>query len=93
MPKIKHLEAFTHVLVNRNFDEDSIKSEQARMDKSLSHYKSMGYFFRHSTANFVVSGMNLTKFGHIQDFVHVYVTCMFKKDRINSSKMYSKIRN
>ena len=37
MPKIKHIEAFTHVLVNRNFDDDSIKKEQARMDKSLSN--------------------------------------------------------
>ena len=29
-------------LVTSNFDDDSIKNEQARMESPFSHYKSMG---------------------------------------------------
>ena len=37
------------------FDYHSIRNEQASMESSLSHYKSMGYLFRHSrTANPVI---------------------------------------
>ena len=32
------------VLVTSNFDDDSIKTEQANMETPLSHYKSMGKF-------------------------------------------------
>ena len=32
------------VLVTNNFDDDSIKNEQASMDAQFSHYKSMGDF-------------------------------------------------
>ena len=32
------------VLVTSNFDEDSIKNEQASMETQFSHYKSMGNF-------------------------------------------------
>ena len=31
-----------HVLVTSNFDDDSIKNEQASMETAFSHYKSMG---------------------------------------------------
>ena len=37
------------VLVNSNLDDDSIKNEQASMETAFSHYKSIGYFFRHSS--------------------------------------------
>ena len=32
------------VLVTSNFDDDSIKNEQASMETSLSYYKSIGNF-------------------------------------------------
>ena len=43
-PKIELGQAFMPVLVTSNFDEDSIKNEQASMQKPFSHYKSMGNF-------------------------------------------------
>ena len=32
------------VLVTSNFDDDSIKNEQASLETAFSHYKSMGVF-------------------------------------------------
>ena len=43
-PKIKLDRAFMPVLVTSNFDDDSIKNEQASMETPFSHYKSMGNF-------------------------------------------------
>ena len=43
-PKIEPDRAFMPVLVTSNFDDDSIKNEQASMDIPFSHYKSMGNF-------------------------------------------------
>ena len=43
-PKIELDQALMPVLVTSNFDEDSIKNEQASMQKPFSHYKSMGNF-------------------------------------------------
>ena len=51
-PKISHLirpeielnRAFMPVLVTSNFDDDSIKNEQASMETPFSHYKSKGNF-------------------------------------------------
>ena len=40
--KIKPDRAFMPVLVTSNFDDDSIKSERASMERAFSHYKSMG---------------------------------------------------
>ena len=44
MPEIKPLQTSMHVPVTSIFDDDSIKIEQASMETSLAHYKSMGYF-------------------------------------------------
>ena len=41
-PKIELYQAFMPVLVTSNFDDDSIKNEQASMETPFSHYKSMG---------------------------------------------------
>ena len=41
-PKIKLDQAFMPVLVTSNFDDDSIKNEQASTETPFSHYKSMG---------------------------------------------------
>ena len=43
-PEIKLILAFMPVLVTSNFDDDSIKNEQASMETPFSHFKSMGKF-------------------------------------------------
>ena len=43
-PKFKLDQAFMPVLVTTNFDDDSIKNEQASTETPFSHYKSMGDF-------------------------------------------------
>ena len=43
-PKIELDWAFMPVLVTSNFDDDSIKNEQASIETPFSHYKSMGNF-------------------------------------------------
>ena len=55
-PKIELDRAFMPVLVNSNFDDDSIKYERASMETPFSHYKSMGIFRRSRAANSVDSG-------------------------------------
>ena len=59
----------------------------ACMETPFSHYKSMGIFFRRSRAsNSVVSGPIWPKFELVRDFMHVLVTCKYKKDRIKSNR-------
>ena len=43
-PEIKLVRAFMPVMVTSNFDDDSIKNEQASMETPFSHYKSVGIF-------------------------------------------------
>ena len=43
-PDIETDQAFVPVLVTSNFDDDSIKNEQARMETAFSLCKSMGNF-------------------------------------------------
>ena len=43
-PKFKLDRPFMPVLVTNNFDDDSIKNEQASMEAPFAHYKSMGDF-------------------------------------------------
>ena len=43
-PKIELDQAFMPVLVTSNFDDNSIKNEQASMETPFSHYKAMGNF-------------------------------------------------
>ena len=43
-PKIELDRAFMSVLVTSNFDDDSIKNEQAGIETAFSNYKSMGNF-------------------------------------------------
>ena len=43
-PKIELYRAFPPVLVISNFDDDSMKNEQASMETAISHYKAMGNF-------------------------------------------------
>ena len=75
------------VLITSNFDDDSMKNEQASMETAFSHYKCMGNYFRCSrAANSVVSGLSWLKFELFQDFMHVLVTCKYKKDRIKNNR-------
>ena len=86
-PKIKLDQAFMPVPDTSNFDNDSFKNEQASMETPFSHYKSYGKFFRRSRAtNSVVSGPIWPKFELDRDFMHVLVTCKYKKDLIKSNK-------
>ena len=85
--KIELDQAFMPVLVISNFDDDSIKNAQASMETAFSHYKFMRNFFRRSkAANSVVSGSIWPKFELVPDFMHVLVTCNYKKDRIKSNQ-------
>ena len=74
------------VLVPSNFDEDSIKNERASMETTFSHYKTMGNFRRSRAANSVVSGPIWPKFELFRDFMHILVTCKYKKDRIKNNR-------
>ena len=44
-PKFELDRVFMPYLVTSNFDDDSIKNEQASMETPFSHYKSMGNSF------------------------------------------------
>ena len=71
------------VLVTSNFDDDSIKNKRASMDTAFSHCKFVGNFFRRSrAANAIGSGLIWPKFELVRDFMHVLVTCKYKKDQI-----------
>ena len=72
------------VLVISNFDDDSIKIERASVETAFSHYKSTGNFQTLKAAKSVVCGPNWPKFELVQDFMHVQVTCKYKKDRIKN---------
>ena len=71
------------VLVTSNFDDDSIKNEQASMATPFSHSKSMGNVL---DAQGQVSGPIWPKFELVRDFMHVLLTCKYKKDRIKSNQ-------
>ena len=76
------------VLVTSNFYDDSIKNEQASMETPFSHYKSMGNFLDPqglTPSSMVQTGRNSNS-SEILDFMHVLVTCKYKKDRIKSSR-------
>ena len=86
-PKIQFDWAFMPVLVTSNFDDDSIKNEQASIKTPFSNYKPMGNFLdAKRAANSVVSGPIWPKFKLIQDFMHVLITCKYKKDWIKTQK-------
>ena len=56
------------------------------MEISFSYYKSMGIFLGLKAANSVVSGPIWPKFELVRDFMHVLVTCKYKKDRIKTNR-------
>ena len=69
-PEIELVQAFMHVLVTGNFDDDSIKNKRASMETAFSHYKSMG--------NVLDAQKQLTPLSVVRsdrDFMPVLVTC------------------
>ena len=79
-PEIKLVRAFMPVLVTSKFDDASTNNERASMETASSHYKSMGNCLdTQRAANSIVSGPIWRKF--VRDFMHVLVTCKYKKDR------------
>ena len=86
-PEIKLVQAFTPVLVTSNFDDDSIKNKRASMKTLFPLYKSMGKFLdaqgQLTPMSVVRSG---PKFKPVRDFMHVLVTCKYKKDRIKTTE-------
>ena len=56
------------------------------MDTPFSYYKSMGNVEISKAANSVVSGPIWPKLELIRDFIHVLVTCKYKKDRIKNNR-------
>ena len=88
-PKIELIQAFMPVLVTSNFDDDSINNEWASMETPFYHYKSMGNFLDFKAANSVVSSPIWTKFELVQNFMHILLTCKYKKDltKINREKV------
>ena len=48
--------------------------------------KPMGYFYTSRDANSVVSDPIWSKFEFIRDFMHVLVTCKYKKNRIKNNR-------
>ena len=75
------------VLVTSNFDDDSIKNERANKERHHFSIISLRDFFRRSrAANSVVSDPMSPKFELVRDFIHVLVTCKYKKDRIKSNR-------
>ena len=85
-PKFELDQAFMSVLGTSNFDDDSIKNEQASIETPFSHCKSMGDFLCSRAANSVVCGPIWPKFVLVRDFMHVLVTCKYKEDRIKSNR-------
>ena len=74
------------VLATSNFDDNSFKNERASMKAAFSDYKSMGIFRRSRAANSVVSGPIWPKFELVRDFMHILVTCKYKKDRVKNNR-------
>ena len=56
------------------------------METPFSHYRSMGKFLDLNAAKSVVSGLIWLKFELFRDFMHVLVTCKYKKDWIKNNR-------
>ena len=75
------------VLVTSKFDEDPIKNERARLRTPFFAIISLWEIFRRSrAANSIVSGPTWLKVKLLQDFMHVLVTCKYKKNRIKNNR-------
>ena len=66
--------------------QGQISFKQASMETSLSHYNSLEYFSHSRATNSAISVRIWPKLELVQDFMHVFVTCKFKEDQINSNR-------
>ena len=86
-PEFELIWDFMPVLVTSKFDEDPIRKEQASLETPFSHYMSYGKFFRCSrAANSIVTGPIWPKFELIWNFMHILVTCKYKKNWIKNNR-------
>ena len=85
-PEFKLVWDIMAVLFTRKFDEDPIKNERASLEKTFSHYKFMGNFRRSRAANSIVSGPIWPKVDLVRDFMHVFVICKYKMNRIKNNR-------
>ena len=85
-PKIEHVWAFMPVLATSNF----VMMIQSKMNELAwrHHFPIVSLWETFKTsraANSVVSGPIWLKFKFVRDFMHVLVTCKYKKDRIKTN--------
>ena len=76
-PEIERVRAFMPVLVTSNFDDDSIKNEQASMETPFSHCMFMGNVLDLKAANSIVNGPSWPKFEPVRDCMHILLTCKY----------------
>ena len=75
---------YHYLQVSKGSDQ---KTTKKKWRHHFPHHKSMGVFFRCSTAdNSVVGGPIWPKFELVQDNMHVLVTYKFKMNQINSNR-------
>ena len=85
-PKIELNPAFMPVLVTSNFDDDSIKNKEETWRQHFPILRLWEIFRGSRAANTVLSGPIWPKFELVRDFMHVLVTCKYKKDLIKSNQ-------
>ena len=73
------------VLATSNFDDDLIKNERASMETSFPIVSLLEIFRCSRAANSIISSPIWPKVELVRDFMHVLVTCKYKKDRIKSN--------
>ena len=74
------------VLVTSNFNDDLIKKNELAWRHHFPIISLWEIFRRSRAADSVVSGPIWPKFELVRDFMHVLVTCKYKKDRIKSNR-------
>ena len=84
--KIKLVRAFMPVLVTINFDDDWSKMNELAWRHHIPIISQWEIFQTSRKANSVVSGPIWPKFELVQDFMHVLITCKYKKDQIKNNR-------
>ena len=83
-PKFKPVRDFMSVLISCKFDEVWIHSNWEKMETQFSPIQSQWKCSR--AYNSVGSGPIWQKFELVLDFMHVLVTCKYKKDQIKNNR-------
>ena len=82
------------VLITCKYEKDRTINSRKKWRHHLSHYKSMGVFFRRSGAvNSVVGGPIWPKFKLVRDIMDVLVTYKFKMDLSIATERRSRAAN